>query len=93
MDDQSSPCVERILSEVQARILEGVAAGFSSADLSRALFFSPKSIDYHIRSMSDKIEAPNRVALVSRAFFLGILRADSWPPRVVAESVKYDEES
>jgi len=92
MVDQSSPDGERILSEVQARILEGIAAGSSSADLSRELFFSPKSIDYHVRSMSDKVEASNRVALVSRAFFLGILRADSWPPKVVDESVKYGEE-
>jgi len=75
------------LSSVQAKILEGVAAGFSSARLSRELYLSSKTIDYHVRVMSDKLQAPNRVALVSRAFVLEILRTDSWPPRVARETV------
>ncbi|HUQ58836.1 helix-turn-helix transcriptional regulator [Lentzea sp.] len=75
------------LSSVQARILEGVAAGFSSGRLSRELYLSSKTIDYHVRVMSDKLQAPNRVALVSRAFVLEILRTDSWPPRVACETV------
>ncbi|WP_197288589.1 LuxR C-terminal-related transcriptional regulator [Nocardia sp. NRRL S-836] len=74
-------------SSLQARILEGVAAGFSSDRLSRELYLSPKTVDYHVRVMSDKLQAPNRVALVSRAFVLDILRADSWPPRVACETV------
>ncbi len=75
------------LSSVQARILEGVAAGFSSGRLSRELYLSSKTIDYHVRVMSDKLQAPNRVALVSRAFVLEILRTDSWPPRVACDTV------
>lgn len=75
------------LSSVQAKILEGVAAGFSSGRLSRELYLSPKTIDYHVRILSDRLQVPNRVALVSRAFVLDILRADSWPPRVACEVV------
>ncbi|MFD5540527.1 response regulator transcription factor [Streptomyces sp. NPDC127079] len=75
-----------ILSSVQARVLEGVAAGFSSGRLSRELHLSSKTIDYHVRVMSEKLEAPNRVALVSRAFVLQILRTDSWPPRISCET-------
>lgn len=75
------------LSSVQAKILEGVAAGSSSGRLSRELYLSSKTIDYHVRVMSDKLQAPNRVALVSRAFVLEILRTDSWPPRVACETV------
>ncbi len=75
------------LSSLQAKILEGVAAGFSSGRLSRELYLSSKTIDYHVRVMSDKLQAPNRVALVSRAFVLEILRTDSWPPRVTCETV------
>lgn len=74
------------LSSVQARILEGVAAGYSSKRLSKELYLSSKTIDYHVRVMSDKLQAPNRVALVSMAFVLEILRADSWPPRVACET-------
>ncbi|WP_443079224.1 LuxR C-terminal-related transcriptional regulator [Streptomyces sp. NBC_01498] len=75
-----------VLSSVQARILEGVAAGFSSRRLSRELYLSSKAIDYHVGVMSDKLQAPNRVSLVSRAFVLQILRTDSWPPRIASET-------
>ncbi|WP_458091744.1 LuxR C-terminal-related transcriptional regulator [Streptomyces malaysiensis] len=83
----SQPVGGWVLSSVQARILEGVAAGFSSGRLSRELYLSSKTIDYHVRVMSDKPQAPNRAALVSRAFVLQILRTDSWPPRVTCETV------
>lgn len=75
------------LSSVQARILEGVAAGFSSGRLSREMYLSSKTIDYHVRVMSEKLQAPNRVALVSRAYALNILITESWPPRVACEAV------
>jgi DNA-binding NarL/FixJ family response regulator len=73
-------------SSVQARILEGVAAGCSSGRLSRELHLSSKTIDYHVRVMSEKLQAPNRVSLVSKAFFLQILRTDAWPPRISCET-------
>ncbi|MEU4805007.1 LuxR C-terminal-related transcriptional regulator [Actinosynnema sp. NPDC023587] len=75
------------LSALQAKILEGVAAGFSSGRLSRELYFSAKTIDYHVRVMSDKLQVPNRVSLVSKAFVLELLRTDSWPPRVACDTV------
>ncbi|MEU3985226.1 helix-turn-helix transcriptional regulator [Streptomyces sp. NPDC026672] len=75
------------LSSVQARILEGVAAGYSSGQLSKELYLSSKTIDYHVRVMSEKLQAPNRVALISRAYVLQILRTDSWPPRIACETV------
>ncbi|MER7846199.1 LuxR C-terminal-related transcriptional regulator [Kitasatospora sp. NPDC096077] len=83
----SQPVGDCALSSVQVRILEGVAAGFSSGRLSRELYLSSKTIDYHVRVMSEKLQAPNRVALVSRAFVLQILRTDSWPPRIAYEAV------
>ncbi|MEU5313838.1 LuxR C-terminal-related transcriptional regulator [Streptomyces sp. NPDC021562] len=84
--DNFRPAGGWILSSVQARVLEGVAAGFSSGRLSRELHLSSKTIDYHVRVMSEKLQAPNRVALVSRAFVLQILRTDSWPPRISCET-------
>ena len=91
-DDQNNSEVSelvggRVLSSVQARILEGIAAGSSSGRLSKELYLSSKTIDYHVRVMSDKLQAPNRVALVSRAFVLRILQPDSWPPRIMSETV------
>ncbi|MER8070748.1 LuxR C-terminal-related transcriptional regulator [Streptomyces sp. NPDC094034] len=82
----SQPVDDWVLSSLQARILEGVAAGSSSGRLSRELHLSSKTIDYHVRVMSDKLKAPNRVSLVSRAFVLQILRTDSWPPRIGCET-------
>ncbi|MFE9093607.1 response regulator transcription factor [Streptomyces sp. NPDC007264] len=84
--DAIRPVGGLILSSLQARVLEGVAAGFSSGQLSRELYLSSKTIDYHVRVMSEKLQAPNRVALVSRAFVLQILRTDSWPPRIACET-------
>ncbi|WP_443041464.1 helix-turn-helix transcriptional regulator [Streptomyces sp. B21-083] len=75
------------LSSIQARILEGVAAGLSSGRLSREMYLSSKTIDYHVRVMSDKLQASNRVALVSRAYVLKILITESWPPRVACDAV------
>ncbi|MEV7086120.1 LuxR C-terminal-related transcriptional regulator [Streptomyces sp. NPDC093085] len=85
--EASPPAGSCVLSSVQARILEGVAAGSSSGRLSRELHLSSKTIDYHVRVMSGKLEAPNRVSLVSRAFVLRILRTDAWPPRIAVETV------
>ncbi|MFJ6572159.1 LuxR C-terminal-related transcriptional regulator [Streptomyces sp. NPDC091292] len=82
----SQPVDDWVISSLQARILEGVAAGSSSGRLSRELHLSSKTIDYHVRVMSDKLQAPNRVSLVSRAFVLQILRTDSWPPRIGCET-------
>jgi DNA-binding CsgD family transcriptional regulator len=82
MTDKSSPNSDWAPNALQARILEGIAAGYSSAQLSRYLYVSPKTVDYHVRAMSDTVQAQNRIALVSWAFILGILRVDSWPPQV-----------
>ncbi|WP_051855917.1 LuxR C-terminal-related transcriptional regulator [Streptomyces sp. NRRL S-1868] len=76
-------------SSIQIRILEGVAAGFSSGQLSRELYLSFKTIDYHVRVMSDKLQASNRVALISKAFVLRILRTDAWPPRTACKPGEY----
>lgn len=83
----SQPVDDWVPNSIQVRILEGVAAGFTSGRLSRELYLSSKTIDYHIRVMSDKLQAPNRVALVSRAFVLQILRTDEWPPRIAWEAM------
>jgi DNA-binding NarL/FixJ family response regulator len=85
--DAPRPVDRWTLSSVQAQVLEGVAAGFSSGRLSSRLYLSAKTIDYHVHVLSRKLQAPNRVALVSRAFVLEILRTDSWPPRVTCEIV------
>ncbi|WP_128378872.1 LuxR C-terminal-related transcriptional regulator [Streptomyces cavernae] len=73
------------LSEISARILEGVAAGMSSRQLASRIGMSHQGVDYHIGVLLRILRVPNRTALVSRAYQLGILSTDCWPPRVTAE--------
>ncbi|WP_341829357.1 LuxR C-terminal-related transcriptional regulator [Streptomyces cyanogenus] len=77
-----------LLGEMEARILEKVAAGASTVQLAGQLHLSCKGIEYHVSAMLRKLDVPNRPALVSRAYTLGILSSGSWPPRVQQEYVK-----
>lgn len=70
------------LSTLAARVLEGVAAGESSAQLASRLYLSRQGVEYHVSALLRKLNAPNRACLVSSAFTLGVLRTDCWPPRV-----------
>ncbi|WP_052412535.1 LuxR C-terminal-related transcriptional regulator [Streptomyces mutabilis] len=77
-----------LLSEMEAKILERVAAGASTVQLAGQLHLSCKGIEYHISAMLRKLGVPNRPALVSRAYTTGILSSGTWPPRVQQEHVK-----
>lgn len=78
----------RILTELDARILEGIATGESTVRLASRLFLSRQGVEYHVGTMLKKLKAPNRAALVSRAYSLGVLSVASWPPRVSADYIK-----
>ncbi|TWF93896.1 PAS domain-containing protein [Saccharopolyspora dendranthemae] len=79
---------KRVLSELNARILEGIATGESTVRLASRLFLSRQGVEYHVGAMLKKLKAPNRAALVSRAYSLGLLSVGSWPPRVPRDYVK-----
>ncbi len=83
----AAPCAER-LTALDACILEGIAAGASTAELASALYLSRQGVEYHIGLMLRQFQAPNRAALVSRAHSLGVLSVGTWPPRVTAEFVE-----
>ncbi|GAA4060362.1 PAS domain-containing protein [Streptomyces shaanxiensis] len=78
----------RILSEIDARILEGIASGESTICLASRLFLSRQGVEYHVGTMLKKLKAPNRAALVSRAYSLGVLSVGKWPPKVSPDYVK-----
>ena len=71
---------EITLSAMDARILEGIAVGASTASLATRLFLSRQGIEYHVSSMLRRLQVPNRAALVSKAYALGVLRNGVWPP-------------
>ncbi|HEX3785134.1 MAG TPA: LuxR C-terminal-related transcriptional regulator, partial [Pseudonocardiaceae bacterium] len=70
---------------LDARILEGVAAGASTIQLATRLYLSRQGVEYHVGSMLRKLRVSNRAALVSRAYAMGLLVADAWPPRISPE--------
>jgi len=80
--------VKPILTPLDARILEGVAAGVSTVQMAVGLYLSRQGVEYHVGLMLRRFKAPNRAALVSRAYSMGVLTVGSWPPRAVLDFVK-----
>jgi len=75
------------LTTVPARILEGVAAGLSTQQLASRLDLSSHGVEYHISVMMRKLQAPNRSALVARAYALNLFMPQCWPPRLKPQYV------
>jgi DNA-binding CsgD family transcriptional regulator len=79
---------KKILTEIDARILEGIAAGFSTIPLASRLYLSRQGVEYHVTGLLRKLKVPNRAALVSRAYSMGVLNVGTWPPKVVEDFIK-----
>ncbi|MER6129722.1 LuxR C-terminal-related transcriptional regulator [Streptomyces sp. NPDC001795] len=77
-----------VLTALDARILEGVATGASTVQLASRLYLSRQGVEYHVGLMLRRFKAPNRAALVSRAYSMGVLTVGSWPPRAAPDFVK-----
>ncbi|MBL1095611.1 helix-turn-helix transcriptional regulator [Streptomyces coffeae] len=75
-------------TEIEARILEGIAAGVSTVPLAARLYLSRQGVEYHVTRLLRKLRVPNRAALVSRAYSMGVLNVGSWPPKVVEDYLK-----
>ncbi|MFG2137885.1 helix-turn-helix transcriptional regulator [Streptomyces sp. NPDC048650] len=69
------------LTASQVRILALLAAGRSNGEIAASLHLSRQTVDYHLSRLRDLLEAPTRCALVARAYVLGILEPQTWPPR------------
>ncbi|MGH3376326.1 MAG: PAS domain-containing protein [Actinoallomurus sp.] len=76
------------LTDMDARILEGVAAGVSTVQLASMLYLSRGGIEYHVNILLRKLKVNNRPALVSKAYSTGLLCVGAWPPRVHPDYVK-----
>ncbi|WP_425443584.1 LuxR C-terminal-related transcriptional regulator [Streptomyces monashensis] len=79
---------ERLLSKLDAQVLEGVASGASTVQLAARLYLSRQGVEYHVGLMLRKLKAPNRAALVARAHSMGMLTVGQWPPRVLPDFIK-----
>ncbi|ALE82601.1 SelRIV [Pseudonocardia sp. HH130629-09] len=78
----------KILSDMDARILEGVASGASTVQLASTLFLSRGGVEYHVTALLRKMKVKNRPALISKAYSMGFFELGSWPPQVVPDHVK-----
>jgi DNA-binding NarL/FixJ family response regulator len=78
----------RLLSKINAQILEGVAAGAPTVQLAARLFLSRQGIEYHVSNMLKQFKVPNRAALVSKSYSMGMFKVGSWPPRVLGDYVR-----
>jgi DNA-binding CsgD family transcriptional regulator len=76
-----------VLSDIDARILEGVAMGMSTVNLAAKLYLSRQGVEYHVGKMLRRHRVTNRAALVSRAYATGVLSPGTWPPRVAPDYV------
>lgn len=85
---RSSPGRKTTLTDMDARILEGVAAGVSTVQLASMLYLSRGGIEYHVNILLRKLKVNNRPALVSKAYSTGLLCVGAWPPRVHPDHVK-----
>ena len=77
----------KLLSRMDARILEGLAAGASTVQLAGLLFLSCGGVEYHLTALLRSMKVRNRSALVSKAYSMGLFCVGSWPPRVLPDYV------
>jgi DNA-binding CsgD family transcriptional regulator len=74
------------LTDLDGKILEGLAAGEPTIRIAMRLYLSRQAVDYRIGAMLRKLAAPSRAALVSKAYACGLLCPSHWPPRVAPQA-------
>jgi DNA-binding CsgD family transcriptional regulator len=79
---------KNLLTPIDAKVLEGVAAGISTIQLATLLFLSRGGVEYHVATLMRKFKVTNRPALVSKCYSTGVFVLGSWPPRVLPEYTK-----
>ena len=78
----------KLLTKMDAGVLEGVASGMSTVQLATNLFLSRGGVEYHVSALMKRLKAGNRSELVSKAYAAGLFNIGIWPPRVITEFVE-----
>ncbi|QGV81255.1 PAS domain-containing protein [Streptomyces ficellus] len=68
------------VSGTERRILALAASGATTERIARAVDLTVDGVNYHLTRLSRRWGVPGRTALVARAYVLGVLDPDSWPP-------------
>jgi PAS domain S-box-containing protein len=79
---------KKLLTAIDAKVLEGVAAGVSTVQLATLLFLSRGGVEYHVATLMRKFKVTNRPALISKCYSTGVFVLGSWPPRVLPDYTK-----
>ena len=72
-DDQPDPLAK--LTEREREVLEKTAEGFSSSEIGKKLFISPKTVDTYRSRIMEKLQLHHRSELVRFALNTGLLKA------------------
>ncbi|MET7641828.1 PAS domain-containing protein [Streptomyces sp. NPDC005438] len=84
--------VQRKLTPLTAKVLEGVAAGDPTVRLAAKLFLSRQGIEYHVSILLRQFKVPNRTALAAKAYSMGMFSIGCWPPKVLPEYVRSESD-
>ncbi|MGW1376472.1 PAS domain-containing protein [Streptomyces sp. NPDC002446] len=74
------PAPRGTASPVEARILALAAGGATTASIGTTLGLTVDGVNYHLTRLSRRWRVQGRTALVARAYVLGVLSPESWPP-------------
>ncbi|MDP9796803.1 DNA-binding NarL/FixJ family response regulator [Catenuloplanes nepalensis] len=74
------------LSELDARIIESIAAGERTVHIANKVYLSRQGVEYHVSKLLQNLRVPNRPALIAKVYSLGILTVGTWPPEVRRET-------
>ncbi|MER7081334.1 PAS domain S-box-containing protein [Saccharopolyspora kobensis] len=67
-------------SEIEARILALAAGGDTTARIAKAVGLTVDGVNYHLAQLARRWNVRGRTALVARAYALGVLDPEAWPP-------------
>lgn len=67
-------------SPMEARILALAAGGATTASIGTALGLTVDGVNYHLTRLARRWRVQGRTALVAKAYVLGVLSPESWPP-------------
>ncbi|MFD8549660.1 PAS domain-containing protein [Streptomyces sp. NPDC059649] len=79
-EDTPPPAPRATASPVETRILALAAGGATTASIGASLGLTVDGVNYHLSRLSRRWRVQGRTALVAKAYVLGVLAADSWPP-------------
>lgn len=81
------------LSPTEAAVLALRAEGRALTDIAAQLEMTRRGVDYHLRQLARKLRCPanNAGAITARAYHLGVLTPDAWPPVVVARHLRSED--